>query len=63
MQQIAESNTCTIHFTDESEKAKAFYELIHAKAQFSGIDKSTLVINKQDCAMLKSKNIDYQEIQ
>lgn len=56
-------DTCTIHFTDEDEKAKAFYELIHSKAQFSGIDKSTIVIGKQDCEMLKNKNITYQEIQ
>ena len=54
--------TCTIHFTDESEKAKAFYELIHSKAQFSGVDKNTLIINKKDRTMLKSKNIIYQEI-
>jgi hypothetical protein len=59
----AEPRTCTIQFDDESEKAKAFYELIHSKAQFSGIDKTTLVINKQDCVILKNKNIIYREIQ
>lgn len=63
MNTITESKTCTIQFDNESEKAKAFYELIHSKAQFSGIDKTTIVIDKQDCVMLKNKNIIYHEIQ
>lgn len=53
------SDTCTVSFRDEGEKAKAFYELIHSRAQFSGIGKDTFVITKKDCRMLKSKHIKY----
>jgi len=53
------SDTCTISFRDEEEKAKAFYELIHSRAQFSGIGKNTFVVTKKDCRMLKSKHIKY----
>lgn len=63
MSALTESKTCTIQFDDESEKAKAFYELIHAKAQFSGIDKTTLVVDKKDCILLENKNIIYHKIQ
>ena len=53
---------CTIHFTDRSEQAKAFNILIHGKIPFSGIDTSTIIINKQACEMLKSKNIEFEVI-
>jgi len=55
--------TCTIDFHNKDEKAKAFYELIHSKSQFSGIGKNTLVIQKKDCKLLKSKNIKYEIIE
>ena len=55
-------NTCTISFNDEEEKAKAFYELIHSKAQFSGIGKNTFVISKKDCKRLKTKHIKYETV-
>ena len=54
------NDTCTISFRTESEKAKAFYELIHSKSQFSGIGKNTLVVQKKDCKLLKNKNIKYE---
>jgi hypothetical protein len=54
--------TCTISFRTEGEKAKAFYELIHSKSQFSGIGKNTLVVQKKDCKLLKNKNIKYEII-
>lgn len=54
--------TCTIAFTDEEEKARAFYALIHSGAQFSGVGKDTFVVARKDCRMLKSKNIKYREI-
>lgn len=54
--------TCEIRFTSDAEKAKAFYELAHSKAQFTGIDKDTLVIGKKICSLLESKNIKYQHI-
>ena len=57
-----ESGTCTIHFTDESEQAKAFNHLVHSKAHFSGVEKNTIIIKKSDCVALKSKNIHYEEI-
>ena len=44
----------------QAEKPKAFYALVHAKSQFSGIGKNTLIIQKKDCKLLKSKNIKYQ---
>ncbi len=53
---------CTICFSDESEQAKAFNHLIHSKASISGVDKNTITIKKSDCATLKSKNIQYQEL-
>ena len=53
-------NTCTITFNDEGEKAKAFYELIHSSAQFSGIGKDTFVISKKDCERLRTKHIKYE---
>jgi hypothetical protein len=56
------SNTCTISFNDKEEKAKAFYELIHSKAPFNGVDKNTFVISKKDCKMLRSKHIKYDII-
>lgn len=62
-QSTTDLETCTIHFTDESEQAKAFNHLIHSKASFSGVDKNTITIKKSDCALLKSKNIHYKEIQ
>lgn len=46
----------------QDQKAKAFYALIHSKSQFSGIGKNTLVIQKKDCKLLKSKNIKYEII-
>lgn len=55
-------NTCTISFSDEREKAKAFYELIHSGAQFNGIGKNTLVISKKDCERLRTKHIKYEKI-
>ena len=62
MSQTTDLETCTIHFTDESEQAKAFNHLIHSKASFSGIEKNTITIKKSDCITLRSKNIRYQEI-
>lgn len=63
MSKMTSSNgTCTISFRTESEKAKAFYELIHSKSQFSGIGKNTLVVQKKDCKLLKNKNIKYEII-
>lgn len=59
----SDRGTCTIHFTDKSEKDKAFYELIHSKAQFSGVGKDTLVIQEKDCRFLESKDIKYEKIQ
>ena len=59
---MAAAGTCTISFANEDEKARAFYELIHSKAQFSGIDKDTIVIQRKDCALLKNKNIKYSII-
>jgi len=56
------SDTCTISFNDEEEKAKAFYELIHSKARFSGIGKNTFVISKKDCKRLRTKHIKYETI-
>ncbi len=56
------SDTCTISFSDEGEKAKAFYELIHSRIQFSGIDKNTFVIAKKACKTLKSKHIKYDKV-
>ena len=60
---VSGRGTCTIRFTDKSEKDRAFYELIHSKKQFSGIDKNTLVIQEKDCVYLESKNIKYEKIQ
>ena len=57
-----DSAFCTIHFTNESEQAKAFNHLIHARASFSGAEKNTITIRKSDCVFLKSKNIDYEEV-
>ena len=57
-----DSGTCTIHFTDESEQARAFNYLVHTKASFSGVEKNTITIKKSDCVALKSKNIRYEEI-
>lgn len=59
---ITETGTCTIKFDNDSEKAKAFYELIHSKAQFSGIEKDTIIIQKKDCTLLESKNIIYHKL-
>lgn len=56
------SNTCTISFSDEEEKAKAFYALIHSRAPFSGIGKNTFVITKKDCRMLRNKHIKYKTV-
>jgi hypothetical protein len=56
------AETCTINFTSDDEKAKAFYELVHSKARFSGIGKDTLVVQKKDCTLLKNKNIKYNVI-
>ena len=53
---------CTIHFTDESEQAKAFNHLIHSRASFSGVEKNTITIRKSDCLELKNKNIRYEEV-
>ena len=52
-----------VDFTKYPEqKPKAFYTLVHAKSQFSGIGKNTLIIQKKDCKLLKSKNIKYEII-
>ena len=61
-QTTTDFETCTIHFTDESEQAKAFNHLIHSRASFSGVDESTITIKKSDCMALKSKDIHYEEI-
>lgn len=44
------------------QKAKAFYILIHARTQFSGIGKNILIMQKKDCKLLKTKNIKYEII-
>lgn len=62
MKTITESGTCTIHFTDESEQAKAFNHLVHSNAYFSGVEKNTIIIKKSDCVALRSKNIHYDEV-
>jgi len=53
---------CTIRFTSQSDKAKAFYELVHSKARFSGIGKDTFVISEKDCRLLMNKNIRYEKV-
>jgi hypothetical protein len=53
---------CTVRFTDENQKARAFYELVHSNAQFSGIGKDTFVISAKDCKKLANKNIRYQKL-
>ena len=55
-------DTCTISFSDQKEKARAFYELVHSKAQFSGIGKDTFVVSKKDCKRLRTKHIKYETI-
>ncbi|MGI0045745.1 MAG: hypothetical protein ACREBB_00965 [Nitrosotalea sp.] len=55
--------TCIISFDNKAEQARAFYELVHSKAQFSGIGKNTIVIQKTDCKLLESKNIKYKTIE
>jgi hypothetical protein len=55
-------HTCTISFSDEKEKARAFYELVHSRAQFSGIGKNTFVVSKKDCERLRTKHIKYKTI-
>jgi len=57
------NGTCTINFDDDKEKAKAFYELIHSKSQFNGIGKNTIVVQKKDCKLLKSKNIKFYPVE
>ncbi|MGI0018996.1 MAG: hypothetical protein ACREAY_00840 [Nitrososphaera sp.] len=59
---MSETGMRTITFKDEGEKARAFYELIHSKAQFQGIDKNTLILSRKDCQTLKKKHIKYYEI-
>lgn len=54
---------CTIKFDNENQKARAFYELVHSKAQFNGIGKNTFVISEEDCKRLESKHIKYQIIE
>ena len=49
MTEVAEHDTLTITFADEGEKAKAFFELIHSRAQFRGIGRNTFVVSKKDC--------------
>jgi hypothetical protein len=58
----SDRSMCTIQFTDENQKARAFYELVHSKAQFSGIGKNTFVISRKDCKRLESKNIKYNKL-
>lgn len=59
---MAEHDTLTITFTDEGEKARAFFELIHSMAQFQGIGRNTFVVSKKDCKTLRDKRIKYREI-
>ena len=54
--------TCTIKFDDPAEKAKACFELVHSRANFSGMGKDVLVIRKSDCDFLKSKDIKYKHL-
>ncbi len=54
--------TCMITFPNKSEKEKAFYELIHSKTHFSGVDKNTIIIQEKDCQFLESKHIKYERI-
>lgn len=58
----SKNSTCIIKFDNDSETARAFYELVHSKAQFSGIAKDTFVISKKDCARLTKKHIHYQRL-
>lgn len=58
----SERSTRKIAFKNEEEKAKAFYELVHSRAQFTGIGKNTFIISKKDCQTLKDKDIKYYEL-
>lgn len=53
---------CKIEFDNDKQMDRAFYELMHSNAQFSGIGKKTLVVQKKDCRKLKGKNIKFHEI-
>lgn len=59
----SDRSMCTIRFNSENEKARAFYELVHSKAQFSGIGKNTFVISEKDCKRLRTKHIRYQKLE
>jgi hypothetical protein len=56
------NSMCTIRFASQGDKARAFYELVHSKAQFSGIGKDTFVISEKDCRRLMKKNISYEKV-
>jgi hypothetical protein len=43
-------------------RLRAFYELVHSKAEFSGIGKDTFVVSKKDCERLRTKHIKYETI-
>ena len=58
----SDSSMVTIQFEDENQKARAFYELVHSKAQFSGIGKDIFVVSAKDCKRLANKNIRYRKL-
>jgi hypothetical protein len=58
----SDSSMITIQFEDKDQKARAFYELVHSKAQFSGIGKDTFVVSAKDCKRLANKNIRYKKL-
>lgn len=58
----SDRSVCTIRFTDENQQARAFYELVHSKAQFSGVGKNTFVVSEKDCKRLDNKKIKYERV-
>ena len=53
---------CIIRFVKREEQAKAFNYLIHSKVGFTGVDKHTIMLNKQECMKLRNENIHYEEV-
>lgn len=59
---MTSESACTIGFDDPKEKAKAFFELVHSRANFSGMGKNTLVVTKDACDLLESKDIKFKHL-
>ena len=59
---MASGNVCTIGFDDQKEKARAFFELVHSRTSFSGIGKDALVVTKDACDLLESKDIKFKHL-